>query len=527
MEDGICCDMWGMRRMDRLDVEVVECDKGIRVVLDLLSRGDLLEDDIEILRRSERCKREEIQKILDDLYELIYTLGTDLAKITKKWPKPNKIEHEIEKIAQKPDPKTVMCLLRGGFCLFCDSKAENSYTCDPNAYSFNDTSSNFNHLPQPQFETYLFKLCRNNSHYGYDCQSKFPFVYDQESSCNQNYNDNYYPHELPSCLCYNNCGGSHETLQCQPIDQNIDSFSFDQIQPSQSLIIHHPSQEMSEEVFQAKGNLMKSIQTFLEKFSRYPFGVMPKNHPTFYDDEEHYVQYKEYLKNCSNAIAPVLPTKEPEYSLSMGYEHLNTTLETESDKVIKSSVKKLVPIPREYEVTSNDENTLIDSSPKFDFLHKEFSGELTHINPIIPGIEEADFELEEEIRLDENLLYDNSSPRPSKELNAKIADTIVESLSPSPIYAEDSDSLMEEINLFLATDDLMPPGIESDDYDSEGDIYFLEGLLVDDSIPLPENESSNFDHHDHPLFPRPPLKPPDVEIFFDFEPDLGELISAL
>nr|GEY57771.1 hypothetical protein [Tanacetum cinerariifolium] len=36
-------------------------------------------------------------------------LCTDLVKITKKWPKPDKIEHEIEKIAQKPDPKTVLC----------------------------------------------------------------------------------------------------------------------------------------------------------------------------------------------------------------------------------------------------------------------------------------------------------------------------------------------------------------------------------------------------------------------------------
>nr|GFB58598.1 hypothetical protein [Tanacetum cinerariifolium] len=52
---------------------------------------------------------------------------------------------------------------------------------------------------------------------------------------------------------------------------------------------------------------------------------------------------------------------------------------------------------------------LIDSSPKFDFLLEEFSGELAHINLILPGIEEADFDLEEEIRLyslsmgDENL----------------------------------------------------------------------------------------------------------------------------
>nr|GEV48207.1 hypothetical protein [Tanacetum cinerariifolium] len=36
----------------------------------------------------------------------VFNLGTNLAKITKKWPKSDKIEHEIEKIAQKPDPKS-------------------------------------------------------------------------------------------------------------------------------------------------------------------------------------------------------------------------------------------------------------------------------------------------------------------------------------------------------------------------------------------------------------------------------------
>ncbi|GJR10133.1 hypothetical protein Tco_0792785, partial [Tanacetum coccineum] len=134
------------------------------------------------------------------------------------------------------------------------------------------------------------------------------------------------------------------------------------------------------------------------------------------------------------------------------------------------------------------------------------------------GIEKADFDLEEEIRLVENLLYDNSSPRPPKELNLEIADTILESLSPSPIPVTDSDSLMEEIDLFLASDDLMPPGIENDDYDSEGDIRFLEELLINDSLPLPENESSNLDHFNDPSSPR--LEPPDVEISLIFEPDV-------
>nr|GFD10894.1 hypothetical protein [Tanacetum cinerariifolium] len=42
-----------------------------------------------------------------------------------------------------------------------------------------------------------------------------------------------------------------------------------------------------------------------------------------------------------------------------------------------------------------------------------------------------------------------------------------------------------------------------------------------------ENESSDFDYHDEPSFPRPPPEPPDVEVFFNFEPDSRELISAV
>ncbi|GKB92042.1 hypothetical protein Tco_0964314 [Tanacetum coccineum] len=110
----------------------------------------------------------------------------------------------------------------------------------------------------------------------------------------------------------------------------------------------------------------------------------------------------------------------------------------------------------------------------------------------------ADFDLEEEIRLNENLSYDNSSPRPPKERNSKNVDTIIESPSPSPIPVEDSDSHMKEIDLFLASDDSMPPGIENDDYDSKGDICYLEELLSNDPLPLPEIESSNLDHFNDP-----------------------------
>nr|GFB62431.1 hypothetical protein [Tanacetum cinerariifolium] len=45
---------------------------------------------------------------------------------------------------------------------------------------------------------------------------------------------------------------------------------------------------------------------------------------------------------------------------------------------------------------------------------------------------------------------------------------------------------MEEINLSFNPDDAMLPSIEDDDNDSEGDNLFLERLLHDDPIPLPD-----------------------------------------
>ncbi|GKD88022.1 hypothetical protein Tco_1359176 [Tanacetum coccineum] len=161
-------------------------------------------------------------------------------------------------------------------------------------------------------------------------------------------------------------------------------------------------------------------------------------------------------------------------------------------------------------------DTLIISSPKFDSLLEEFSGELAHIDLIPPRINEGDFDPEEDIRLVERLLYDNSSPRPPKEFNSENYDAIIEPFSPSPIPVEDIDSLMEEIDLFLTPDDSMPPGIKNDDYDSEGDILFLEKLLSNDSPPLHENESFHFDV---PSSPSPPTKLPNDGIYF--EPDTG------
>nr|GFA84186.1 hypothetical protein [Tanacetum cinerariifolium] len=134
----------------------------------------------------------------------------------------------------------------------------------------------------------------------------------------------------------------------------------------------------------------------------------------------------------------------------------------------------------------NRDSSVISSSSKIDSLLDEFVGELTLLKSIPPGIDKDDCHPKNEIRFSKRLLYDNSSPRPPEEFVFETSDADIESFSPSPIPIEDSDSHMEEIDLSFNPDDPMSSSIEDDDNDSEGDNLFLERLLHDDPIPLPD-----------------------------------------
>nr|GEW36486.1 hypothetical protein [Tanacetum cinerariifolium] len=473
---------------------------------------------------------------------------------------------------------------------------------------------------------------------------EFPFVYEHEPSYNQNYNDNYYPHESPSFLCCDNYRESHETFQCQPMDHNVDFSGSNQIQTQQYPEVHPPSQEISDEVFQAKGDLMKSIQTFLKEFNYIPFGEKPKILLQAWDkfftiqraqpedsnelfqklieDLKELAEYKEFLENSFNeiatsnqekekppqdsdirqlikeecsieicaeqkqnmentildligicrqkellcmhdnvddliesalnskllsinsnsqrldkkeqevrnvmeqpvkrgtriekslqkfkvihkssislkntsqispvhAVAPNLSTKEPEYSSSMGYEHTNTTSETESDEIIKSGVEELVPILNENEVTSEDKKEY-DDFEDIEYLEASLP------DPDIVNVEEEnDVNVEEEERLINVVKNDISND-------------------------SSNDPLLEEADLLLASDNSIPQGIENFSYDSKGDIRFLKELLIDDSILFPNNELSGSDF-DNPSVPRPPPEPRDAE--FDFKEEISVVMN--
>nr|GEY34411.1 hypothetical protein [Tanacetum cinerariifolium] len=225
--------------------------------------------------------------------------------------------------------------------------------------------------------------------------------------------------------------------------------------------------------------------------------------------------------NCGvtlEAYQSILPN-EPDNSLSIGDEHLDTIPTMESNKFIKYSVENLVPNPSEsegphhfnakfdlIESLLNHDSSIISSSSKIDSLFNEFSGELTLLKSIPAGINETDCDPEEETHFIKRLLYDNSSPRPPKEFVSENSDAEIESFSPSSIPVEYSDSLMKEIDLSFTLDYPMSPGIGEDNYDFERDILILEELLSNDSLSHPENESFHFDI---PSSSRPSAKPPD------------------
>nr|GEU78435.1 hypothetical protein [Tanacetum cinerariifolium] len=222
-------------------------------------------------------------------------------------------------------------------------------------------------------------------------------------------------------------------------------------------------------------------------------------------------------------------------TLSSRGDHLDTVSKTESEEFIKSSVENLVSNPRnlfepffDEEIISikidlhhfnvesdliesllNYDSLIISSSSKIDSLLDEFAGELIILKSILSRIDEADCDHEEEICLIEKLLYDNSSPRPPEEFMSENSDAAIESFSPFPIPVEDSDSLMEEIDLTLTPNDLMPSGIEDDDYNSERDMLILKELLSNDFLSLLENKSFHFDI---PSSSRPPAKLPNDEL---------------
>ncbi|GJT61349.1 hypothetical protein Tco_1004882 [Tanacetum coccineum] len=157
-----------------------------------------------------------------------------------------------------------------GVCFYC--KVGNGTQINVSIpYSSNDSPSVANHPPQSQYVPYSRELCGNDSHYGYDCPPQVPFVYNQDLCFNQNFD--YFPQTSPSFPqqypCCENCGGPHETFQCQPMNEDYyheqnscydsNSFGFDQFQPPQ-YTVNHPI-FIQNELLNSQNKLMEQMTT--------------------------------------------------------------------------------------------------------------------------------------------------------------------------------------------------------------------------------------------------------------------------
>ncbi|GKE77041.1 hypothetical protein Tco_1543161, partial [Tanacetum coccineum] len=173
---------------------------------------------------------------------------------------------------------------------------------------------------------------------------------------------NHPPQTSPSFpqqyLCCENCGGPHETFQCQPMNEDYyheqnscydsNSFGFDQFQTPQ-YTVNHPIFTSQNELLNSQNKLMEQMTTLRDLVDQ---AIQKKEEEKRIAEEQAARDRSWKIPICYDdtiAITPVLPIEEPVNSLSMGDEHLNTIPETESDEFIKSSVEDLVPIPSEPE----------------------------------------------------------------------------------------------------------------------------------------------------------------------------------
>ncbi|GJX16890.1 hypothetical protein Tco_0217722 [Tanacetum coccineum] len=204
-------------------------------------------------------------------------------------------------------------------CKSCGKGAHIGYNCPPKAPIISNPepcNQTIDELPpQNLLSVHPTSCSRDENSFTYD--SKPNFVDDSPNVFNP-------PPQPPmySCeFCWNDaCYGHYYYYHEQNSCYDPNSFGFDQFLP-QPLPVIDPTP-------------LEKEQASKDRYWKIPI---------CYDDDEDY----------TIAITPVSSTKEPVNSLSIGDEHLDTIPATESDKVIKSSVENLVPIPNEYEGIPN------------------------------------------------------------------------------------------------------------------------------------------------------------------------------
>nr|GEU30987.1 hypothetical protein [Tanacetum cinerariifolium] len=204
-----------------------------------------------------------------------------------------------------------------------------------------------------------------------------------------------------------------------------------------------------------------------------------RNYPASKSSCERNIPLNEIISQIPPSIVittslPVLPTKDPEDSLIMGNEELNTIPENESDEFIKSSVEDLVPIPKKVVSFSNP---LFNSNDNFISSDDESLSDEDVPKDNVKIYSNPLFEIDDEyISSDVNPLFDevleNIESKDSYDSNFDEPDLLV-----TPLFDANKDECFDSGGNVDKINDF-----EDGYYDSKGDILYLESLLNDDLV---------------------------------------------
>nr|GEZ78726.1 hypothetical protein [Tanacetum cinerariifolium] len=455
-------------------------------------------------------------------------------------------------------------ILNYGTCLNCNSGTGNSFTYDTIPESFDKVQVIRDPPPQFHFNIYSCQIyplinhhccyecgnslndffcphctcefCGNGAHVGYNCPAQVPSFQTLPS----------FPQQYPCCEDYRVL---LETDHCQPPQYTVNHPIFN----VHNDFLHSQNELTIAQNRSKKKRKLKKNKRLMLNIGRFPPAVMMTTTIILQSHQMNpltlsvwgisivntisAMKSDEFIKSSVENLVPKPSESEGENGCDMSasfttfsnilfdaeYEFDSSddqSLSNEDfpDKIFSNLLfeEEIIPMKidqHHFNVESdlieslrNCDSSIISSSSKIDSLLDEFADELILLKSIPPGIDETDCYPEEDIRLIEILLYDNSSPRPPKEFVSENSNAEVESFSPSPIPVEDSDSFMEEIDLSFNPNDPMPSSIKDDDDDSERDILILEELPSNYSLSLPENESFHFNI---PSFSHSLTKPPD------------------
>nr|GEY98575.1 hypothetical protein [Tanacetum cinerariifolium] len=194
------------------------------------------------------------------------------------------------------------------------------------------------------------------------------------------------------------------------------------------------TQYIPEDIKELFCKLLDDLQNIHEELAEY-INTLGWNRPAFYDDDD------DDDVDYTIAITPVLSTEEPDNSLNMGDKHFDTISATESDEVIKSSVKDLVPIPSESE-------GILDTMCDVHLINNPTPLEAKdHFEIVINSND--DYSSSDDDSLDnENIEYVEASPHDSELISLEVAEIVI----PEDEEIED-DNLREKllkVNLLIA-----------------------------------------------------------------------------